>query len=537
MTIATATATAVADRLEHLALDQLVPSKTNPRTHFDEGYLDELAGSIRDKGVLQAILVRPIGADRYEIVCGECRYRASLRAGLPTIRATITELTDEQVLEIQLIENVHRRDLTPLEEAAGYRALITANPTKHSAESIARRIGMSPAWVWDRLKLNDLVPEAKQLLAAKRIGVGHAIVIARLKPEDQERVLDPKPINDGRGGNHREGLWRPDHQLRVELRYADTDRADADEVDRYAGLQPVSIRELQNWIDDHIRFDVAHAAQAQPLEFEDVARQVETAEAQPGRGRKVVAITRDLHVQQDARSTDERTFGPRSWKRADGSEATTEVYKGGRYQMLASPTCEHAILGVVVAGEGRGETFDVCIARDRCEVHWKAELAEKRKAEKARTDGTASQSRKARQAADDKRREQEAEARKAQEARWAAFYPALRKAVLAAADQLPAALPKPAFAQLLKYFKLPATTKPAQLQVALFGRAVRNQFYESAYHGYEAHYVAWAKVLGVDVKACEPPAHEKADAASKTSATKHTATRKSGAKKAKKAGR
>jgi ParB family chromosome partitioning protein len=80
------------------------------------------------------------------------------------VPAIVREMTDDQVLEAQLEENIHRKDLTPLEEAAGYRRLIASNPTKHSAESIATRIGMSVGYVWDRLKLNDLIPEAKAIL-------------------------------------------------------------------------------------------------------------------------------------------------------------------------------------------------------------------------------------------------------------------------------------------------------------------------------------------------------------------------------------
>jgi ParB family chromosome partitioning protein len=160
-----------------IPIGQLVPSKTNPRQHFDETYLAQLAESIAEKGLLEPILVRPLAGhhQRYEIIAGECRYRASKIANETHLPAVIRRYTDEQALEVQLIENLHRQDLAPLEQARGFRALIDSNPTKHSAESIATRIGMSPAWVWDRMKLLDLVKDAQEILSQGRMTVGHAI--------------------------------------------------------------------------------------------------------------------------------------------------------------------------------------------------------------------------------------------------------------------------------------------------------------------------------------------------------------------------
>jgi ParB/RepB/Spo0J family partition protein len=145
----TATASAVDDRprepfllerFERLERTRIHPSKTNPRTHFDEAYLrDELAPSVRDKGVIEPLIVRPHPKrpDDVEIVAGECRWRAATIAGLELLPCIIRDYTDEQALEIQLVENIHRKDLTALEQAVGYRALIKSNPDKHSAASIA----------------------------------------------------------------------------------------------------------------------------------------------------------------------------------------------------------------------------------------------------------------------------------------------------------------------------------------------------------------------------------------------------------------
>jgi ParB family chromosome partitioning protein len=206
-----AEAAALPGRFDQLPITAITASKTNPRTHFDDAYITELAGSIAEKGLIQPIIVRPrphSGLNgTYEIVAGECRYRASKQAGLLKVPAIVRDLTDDQVLEAQLEENIHRKNLTPLEEAAGYRRLIDSNPDKHSAETIATRIGMSVGYVWDRLKLNDLIPEAKALLEAERFTVGHAILLSRLKPEDQTRAIDP----DGASlFNRSRGLWAID---------------------------------------------------------------------------------------------------------------------------------------------------------------------------------------------------------------------------------------------------------------------------------------------------------------------------------------
>jgi ParB/RepB/Spo0J family partition protein len=470
-----------------LALDQLAPSPINPRRHFDDERLKALADSVRLHGVLEPLIVRP-GDTVWEIVAGERRFRAAQLAGLDQVPVIARPLTDEQVLEFSLIENLHRDDLAPLELARGFRRLITTNPTKHSAESIATRMGMSATWVWDRLKLLDLVPEAQAILDEERMSIGHAILIARLKPADQQRVI---AHDDASSTAHREvGLWRPDHGFTFEA------HGNGRTPGKYDGLKPCSIRELEAWIDDHIRFDVAHAAQAQPLTFEPLAEQVLERRAQPSRGKKVIAITLDHHVGADARD-DERTYGSGAWKFADGEEHT-QAYPRKTY---TAATCEHAVLGVVVAGARRGASFEVCIARDKCLVHWKKEIAEREKTATARASGKESATAKA--AA---RREQKAaEYQRLREQRWKHFSAALKTAVVAAAEKLPAKLPPALYERMLQDHGVPKKTIVADLPKALLLQSIGQHFkWMSEFD--ESSYVAWAKALGVNVKACEPPA-------------------------------
>ena len=136
-----------------VSLDKIQESKTNPRSHFDEGALAELAANIKEHGVLQAVLLRPRPngtSESYELVVGSRRYRASKLAGRETIPATIRELTDTQVVEIQLVENLLREGVHELDEANGYAALQKLNPSAYTVETIALKVSRSPAYVHGR---------------------------------------------------------------------------------------------------------------------------------------------------------------------------------------------------------------------------------------------------------------------------------------------------------------------------------------------------------------------------------------------------
>jgi len=140
----------VVSSIQDIPLGKIRESKTNPRRFFDEAKLAELADNIRQHGVLQPILLRPLPegeAGTYELVAGTRRYRASKLAKRESIPATVRELTDAQALELQVIENVQRVDVHPLDEAQGYAALIELQPDTYTVECIASRVGRSPAYV------------------------------------------------------------------------------------------------------------------------------------------------------------------------------------------------------------------------------------------------------------------------------------------------------------------------------------------------------------------------------------------------------
>ena len=173
----------------NLPLAVLTESKTNPRRIFEDAALKELAASIRSQGVLSPLLVRPLNERSFEIVAGARRYRAAQMAESETIPVRIVNLTDAEALEAQLIENLQRRDVHPLEEAQGFRALLNLEEPKYSIEQIAAKTGKSPTYVAQRLKLTELSPAVVEAFYKDEIGVGHALLLAKLQPAEQEQAL------------------------------------------------------------------------------------------------------------------------------------------------------------------------------------------------------------------------------------------------------------------------------------------------------------------------------------------------------------
>ena len=159
-------------RLEDIAVGSIEPNPLQPRVHFDEETLAELAESIREIGVLQPVLVRPLGAGSFQLIAGERRWRAATRAGLAVIPAIVRDTDDLGSVEQALIENLHRQDLTPLEEAAAYQQLIEDFTLTH--EQVATRVGKSRSAVSNTLRLMSLPPSIQALLADGRLTAGHA---------------------------------------------------------------------------------------------------------------------------------------------------------------------------------------------------------------------------------------------------------------------------------------------------------------------------------------------------------------------------
>ena len=162
--------------LRELAITQIRPNAYQPRVHFDEESLASLTASIAELGVLQPVLVRPAGpgegGTEFELIAGERRWRAARRAGLQTVPALVREVTDTTSLEQALVENLHREDLNPLEEAAAYQQLIEDFGLTH--DELATRVGRSRAAVSNTLRLFQLPPGIQRLVAENQLSAGHA---------------------------------------------------------------------------------------------------------------------------------------------------------------------------------------------------------------------------------------------------------------------------------------------------------------------------------------------------------------------------
>lgn len=180
--------------LKELKLDDIIISRTNPRKHFDEESINELAQSIIEKGVLQPIVVRLNGKPgKYELVCGERRLRASkvaqtAKKTITTIPAVIRELTDDEALELQIIENLQRKDIHPMEEAVAFKGLMVMK--KMDVKEIAGRVGKSPNYVAQRVKMNDLIEPFQKAFYQDRMTIQMAVTVARLRPEDQKEIWE-----------------------------------------------------------------------------------------------------------------------------------------------------------------------------------------------------------------------------------------------------------------------------------------------------------------------------------------------------------
>lgn len=155
-----------------LPLSEIVPNKDQPRKTFDEAALDELADSIRQHGILQPLLVRPIATGGYQLVAGERRWRASKRAGLKDVPVVVKELSDTETMEIAIIENLQREDLNPIEEAEGLQALI--DKCGFTQEQVAVSVGKSRPAIANSLRLLKLPPEVRDMAKNGEISAGHA---------------------------------------------------------------------------------------------------------------------------------------------------------------------------------------------------------------------------------------------------------------------------------------------------------------------------------------------------------------------------
>ncbi|MGI9558337.1 MAG: ParB/RepB/Spo0J family partition protein [Thermodesulfobacteriota bacterium] len=188
-----------------LPLGRLKPGAGQPRKIFDDTALGELADSIKEKGLIQPLIVRKHGA-KYEIIAGERRWRAAQKAGLREVPVIVREMADGESVEVALIENIQREDLNPFEEAGAYERLLDEFDLTH--DEVAKRVGKSRAAITNQLRLLKLSPPAREALLSGRISMGHARAVLGLKSGADEQAAVSKIVSGGLSVRQTETLVR-----------------------------------------------------------------------------------------------------------------------------------------------------------------------------------------------------------------------------------------------------------------------------------------------------------------------------------------
>lgn len=193
-----------------LPLTAIVPNPRQPRQAFDDDALAELAHSLREVGLLQPIVVRPMPDGRYEIVAGERRFRAAGKANLTELPAIVRHTEDSQLLTEALVENIHRADLNPLEEAAAYRQLLDDFGMTH--EALAHRLGRSRSAISNALRLLGLAPEVQEVVIDGRLSAGHARAIAGIEDREAQARIVARAVAEGWSVRQTEDAVRLAHE-------------------------------------------------------------------------------------------------------------------------------------------------------------------------------------------------------------------------------------------------------------------------------------------------------------------------------------
>jgi ParB family transcriptional regulator, chromosome partitioning protein len=356
------TAVELQSEYRDLPILSLTESATNPRRTFDETALNELAESIKTQGVLSPLLVRSKGHS-YEIVAGARRYRAAQLAGLDSVPVRIVELTDAQALETSIVENLQRRDVHPLDEATGYVSLLHLD---YTVEQIAAKCGKSPAYVAARARLAQLAPAVTEAFAKDEIGVGHAILLAKLQPDQQEEALAACYQETYTNGSKPKRILLPvrhlqqwiEHNILLELAAAPFSKDDAQLVPeagscvdcpKRTGHNTLLFAEIGANQPDSCSDPKCYAAKIDAHVKQTVAAkpklvQISTAYGKPADGSPVIPRNKYVEIRQDK---------PKGKNERDWPE-----YK----------TCKYTAEAIVTEGTEKGETKKVCANPD-CPIH------------------------------------------------------------------------------------------------------------------------------------------------------------------------
>lgn len=343
---------------EIIPIEKIHTSPLNPRHHVNLKAFRELVESIRKVGILTPLLVRPNASagDGYEIAASHRHYNAAKEIDLQSIPAIIREMDDIEFLEILTIENLQREDVHPLDEAQGYRTLM--EKAGYDVAVIAAKVGKSESYVYQRLKLTELIPEAEKAFADEKITAGHAILIARLQPNDQKKVLE-------------DGL-----------------------EDVYGEKEIVSVRELADYIETQIHLDLNSASFSKkdpdllpsagpcttctkrtgfvPALFPDIKKKDTCTDPECFRA-KVQAFI-DTWLKAKSQDSDvlplklDANYDYRKKKIPEDPQAPIPANCYTEITDKRKGSCEHVREGIVVEGHSRGKVLTVCV-EPTCKTH------------------------------------------------------------------------------------------------------------------------------------------------------------------------
>jgi ParB family chromosome partitioning protein len=225
------------------------PNPHQPRQHFDEESLAALASSVREVGVLQPVLVRETGDGEYELIAGERRWRAAKRAGLPTIPVLVRHADDLASLEQAVVENLHRQDLNPLEEAGAYQQLIEDFSLTH--EQLAARVGKSRVTITNILRLFQLPPSVQRLVGERSLSAGHARALLGTPDRAFQEALAQRAVKEGLSVRAVEEAVRQRQELESAGGVTDPPAMPA-AASKRTPLRPAGMHELEELLSEHL---------------------------------------------------------------------------------------------------------------------------------------------------------------------------------------------------------------------------------------------------------------------------------------------
>lgn len=243
--IPTDTEASHAGKMTEIPLSAIQANEYQPRSRFEEEALVSLTDSIRELGVLQPVLVRQLGPDRYELIAGERRWRAARRAGLPSIPAIVRESDNRHSLEQALVENLHREDLNALEEASAYQQLI--DEFSLTQDQVAKRVGKSRSAVSNTLRLFQLPGSVQRLVASGELAAGHARALLACPDRSEQERLAELVARDGLNVRQVEELVRG-----LSEKVAGESESPAPPASEIGATRPAALLELEELLGDHL---------------------------------------------------------------------------------------------------------------------------------------------------------------------------------------------------------------------------------------------------------------------------------------------